>query len=214
MFWFVVPTTVLVAAAAVVATWNASGSAGLLSSAVKSVLFQGSLDTVDAGSDLYRQIEGFNLWVTIRARPLTGFGFGHPYIVAVPQPDISFFQYWQFIPHNSVLWVWIQMGFFGLVAFLFLFARSVQVGARAASRAASPTDAALIVVSVAYVAMFLVFAYVDIVWDVRPAVVLALAIAFCGDYERTIDPSLAREQVRGRAVIRRRVTGGVRPAPR
>ena len=45
-------------------------------------------------------------------------------------PDISFFEFWEYIPHNNVLWIWIKIGFFGFVAMLFMFGRGVQLGAR------------------------------------------------------------------------------------
>ena len=66
---------------------------------------------------------------------------------------------------------------------LFLFARAVQLGARSAmtvrhatstSRSSSP--------GVGYVVMFLVFAYVDIAWDLRSTVFLGVAFALCADF--------------------------------
>ena len=94
-----------------------------------------------------------------------------------PLPDISFFEFWEYIPHNSVLWIWIKMGFFGFVAMLFLFARAVQLGRSVGDRGAhARAGRRSCVTGVAYVVMFLVFAYVDIAWDARSTVFLGVRL--------------------------------------
>jgi O-antigen ligase len=96
-------------------------------------------------------------------------------------PDISFFEFWQFLPHNAFLWVWVKTGFFGFVSMLYLFGRTISRGARTALRVRSADDAAMVTACLAYAVMFLVFAYVDIAWGVRPAVFLAVCLAICAD---------------------------------
>ena len=96
-------------------------------------------------------------------------------------PDISFFEFWEYMPHNAVLWIWVKMGVFGFVAMLFLFARSIQLGARSAITVRTHEQVATVVTGVAYVAMFLVFGYVDIVWAARNTVFLGVAFALCAD---------------------------------
>ena len=183
-FMRIVPVAAVLGLMFIAATWNLQGGLGLPATAIKTVLFPDSLGSVDAASDLYRNLEAYNLWFTIRASPLTGMGFGQPFLVVRPMPDISFFEFWQYLPHNSVLWVWIKTGIFGFVSMLFLMARSVQLGARSARRVRSSDDAAVVTAALAYIAMFMVFAYVDIAWDIRPAVMLALCGALCADFER------------------------------
>ena len=39
--------------------------------------------------------------------------------------------------------------------------------------------------------MYLVFAYVDIAWDVRSTVFLALAFALCADFRHALDTDVA-----------------------
>ena len=80
----------------------------------------------DASSDLYREIENFDLVYTIRAEPLTGVGFGKPFYQPAPLPDISFFVFYRYIPHNSVLWIWLKMGFVGFVAMFFVIAAALR----------------------------------------------------------------------------------------
>jgi hypothetical protein len=204
IFWLVTPAGVVMSLAFVLATWNAGGAIGMPATAVKSVLFPDQLSEEDLISNIYRDLEAFNLWVTVRSDPIRGFGFGHKFIVAAPMPDISkFFPDWQYIPHNSTMWVWIKTGFFGFAAMLVWIARGVQLGARAAVRIVSADDAAMVVAALGYVAMFAVFNYVDIGWSIRPAVFLALCLALCCDFERvaeTRDP--APDDGVGRRVVR------------
>ena len=140
------------------------------------------LEQVDQSSDLYRQIEAFNLWFTIRTAPLTGVGFGNPFYQPYPLPPLSNFEFRFYIPHNSFLWVWLKLGIVGFVAMLFLTARTIQHGARHVVRIGRGNDAALMMGAVAYVVMYLVYSYVDIAWDARSMVFLAIAAAWCGDF--------------------------------
>lgn len=74
-------------------------------SMIDSVLFQRDV------SSSTRDIENFNLLVTLRARPLIGWGFGHPYIESVRAYDISkFFAQYRYLPHNSFLGLWAFCG--------------------------------------------------------------------------------------------------------
>ena len=186
-FWFVVPVAFVLGLGFVLATWNASGALGLPAQAVKTVLFPEELGEADRSSDIYRQIEAYDLHFTIRSNPIFGYGFGQKFLRPWTLPDISFFEFWEYIPHNSVLWIWIKTGYFGFVAMLFLFARGLQLGIRSALKVRTDEHAVYVVGGVTYVVMFLVFAYVDIAWDMRSAVFLALAFALATDFERAID---------------------------
>lgn len=205
LFWRFTPTALVLGALYVAATWNLQGPAGLPATAVKTVFFPGQLPASDQASDLYREVEAYNLWFTIRSSPLTGFGFGHRFLVIRRLPDISFFQFWQYLPHNSILWIWIKMGYLGFVAMLYMFGRVVLLGARSVIRIRSADDAVMVTAAIGYVVMFVVFAYVDIGWDVRPAILLALSFALCADFrsahesspapaDDTIEPARAAEQ--------------------
>jgi hypothetical protein len=186
-FWFVTPTIVILAVGFVLATWNATGALGLPAQATKTVLFPDQLGEAESGSDLYREIEAFNLQYTIQSNRLFGRGFGQEFFRPVPMPDISFFEFWNYIPHNNVLWIWIKMGFFGFVSMLYLFARAVQLGARSITLIDRRDHVAFAVVGLSYVVMFLVFSYVDIAYDPRSTVFLAVSFAVCADFVQAYD---------------------------
>ena len=88
---------------------------------------------------MYRTVENLDINATINAKPLTGLGFGQKFYRPFPLPDISFFLFYEYIPHNSILWIWIKTGVGGFVAMLFLFGphhpRRRANRARAAARA-------------------------------------------------------------------------------
>ena len=146
------------------------------------MLFPEELAEAERNSDIYREIEAFDLWYTIRNNPIQGVGFGQKFLQPSPLPDLSFFEFWAYIPHNSVLWIWLKLGFLGFASMLFLFARAVQLGARSAMSVRKADHVAMVVGGVGYVVMFLVFAYVDIAWGVRSTVYLGIGFAMCADF--------------------------------
>jgi O-antigen ligase len=77
-------------------------------------------------SNLYRVLELENLRYTIQRSPW-GIGFGHPYEMFRPLPDIGF-ALQEYIPHNEVLWVWVKTGTLGFILVMFFFSRLVAEG--------------------------------------------------------------------------------------
>lgn len=179
---FLVPIVVLGTGAYLAAFWNSTGALGFGAQAFKSVFASDQLGQADQSSNLYREIEAFDIWFTIRQSPLTGVGFGNPFYQPWPLPNLGNFEFRHYIPHNNFLWVWMKLGVAGFVAMLFLVARCVQYGARSVVRIGRGDHAALMIGAAAYVVMYVVFTYVDIAWDARSMVFLAVAAAWCGDF--------------------------------
>lgn len=186
-FWFFAPAAVILGSGFIAATWNAQGSLGLVAQAVKSVFAPEQLSQADQSSSLYREIEALNIGRTIRDNPLFGVGFGRTFTVYYPMPDISFYEFWAYRPHNSVLWIWLKMGIAGFGVTMFMIGRTIQHGARSALLVATRKDAVYVATGVAYVIMAMVFSYVDIGWDGRTLVLFAVAMALCADYVSAVD---------------------------
>jgi hypothetical protein len=176
------PVAIIVLVGYLGAFWNAQGSAGFPAQAVKTVIAPGSVSEEDRSSDLYRLIENYDINYTIRSSPILGLGFGQKFLRPVPLPDISFFEFYEYIPHNSLLWVWIKTGFGGFVALLYLFGRSLMLGSTAIRKMVNGRDAAFLTMAVMYVAMYAVFTFVDISWDARSTVFLGLCMSACVNY--------------------------------
>jgi hypothetical protein len=92
----------------------------------------GQVDQRDYLSDLYRINENLDLKYSYATSPLIGMGFGRPMLIVFPLADISQQDpLWQYITHNSLLWVAMRMGILGMATFWSLIAMIVIQGVRA-----------------------------------------------------------------------------------
>lgn len=116
----------------------------------------------DASSST-RDIENYNLYVTLRAKGrLFGSGFGHEYVESVAAYDISanFAQY-RFIAHNSVLWLWSIGGLVGMTALWVALVVTVYFASRSLHVARNPIEQTAAVTVNGVVLIYLVQAWGD-----------------------------------------------------
>lgn len=183
-FWKVIPITSIIFFGYVGAFWNSNSSAAFPAQAVKTVIAPDSLSAADQSSDEYRKIENYNLNFTIRADPIAGQGFGRPFLRPQALADISAFELNAYLPHNSLLWVWIKMGFLGFVTVLYLFAVSLMHGSNRVRRVAPGLDLLTVSNAVMFVVMYAMFIFVDVAWEARNVTLLALSMGLCTAYLR------------------------------
>jgi len=82
-------------------------------------------------SSITRDIENYNLIITLRENKIVGPGFGSEYIEAVKANDISAgFSLYKFIAHNSVLWLWSLGGLVGFTLLWMLYPIQAYFSAR------------------------------------------------------------------------------------
>lgn len=78
-------------------------------------------DARDEASNAYRDAENANIMATIKesfSTTLTGYGYGKPFLKVVPMAYIgNIYEWWDILPHNQVLWMWMRTGLIGLAAF-------------------------------------------------------------------------------------------------
>ena len=168
------PVFAVVAVGYLGAFWHSESAVGFPAQSIKSVIAPGSVSEKDQSSDIYRILENVDISATIHYRPITGVGFGQKFLRPAPLPDISNFPFYEYIPHNSILWVWLKVGVGGFIAMLYLLGSAVRSGTKASMRLHRPAEVMLAVGATIYVIMYAVFAYVDIAWDGRSMVALAL----------------------------------------
>ncbi len=90
-------------------------------------------DARDASSDAYRDAENANQMATIRLAPVQGYGYGKRMLHAVPIADISeSYEWWDLLPHNQILWVWMRVGTVGFVTFWVLMCAAIILCCHAA----------------------------------------------------------------------------------
>jgi len=95
-----------------------SNDPGLLGQPARAVLSQLAPQARDQSSNQYRVVEDVNLGVAIRQTMPFGSGFGHPIPQIVPNVDISNIDsFISYLPHNTVLYIWLRLGLPGIVAF-------------------------------------------------------------------------------------------------
>jgi O-antigen ligase len=70
--------------------------------------------------------EDSNILFNFKISPFVGIGFGIPMAVVFPMADISYIDpLWNFIPHNTLLWIGMRMGTLGFVVFWGLIAMAI-----------------------------------------------------------------------------------------
>lgn len=95
--------------------WNGNGGFSQPARAVRSMMVP---DLRDAASNLYRQQEDANLRLNIQRTMPLGAGFGVPIDYALPIVDLTATNpSLRFVPHNTILYVWMRMGVLGMLAF-------------------------------------------------------------------------------------------------
>lgn len=164
-FWIITPILVVTGLAYLAIFWNSTGTLGMFASAIKSVVAEDEANAADQASNLYRIIENANTNFTIQSTPLTGVGFGNKFYILIPTPDISFFIWWEYIVHNSIMWIWMKAGVGGFVSMIFMVGIAIMVGGRAFWRMPPGDMRAIALTAVTYILMHFVYAYVDMSWD-------------------------------------------------
>jgi hypothetical protein len=196
MFWLIVPISVVLISIYVAAFWNNTGPLGLPSRAIKSVIALESASSRDISSNVYRIIENINTGYTVQQAPLTGVGFGNTFLVIIPMDDISFFAWWNYFPHNSIIYLWVKTGIGGFLALIFLFGNTIITGTRVVLRVKDPDIKVLMVSALLYVTMHFIYAYVDIAWDTQSMLYLGTCIAVLNSAERVLSAPKKAPQMR------------------
>ena len=163
-----------------VAGWNSGSAAFAPVHTLRSVI-----DSKADPSTLWRDLENYNLFYTLRHHPLLGTGYGHGYVEIISLPDVSSaYSLYRFLPHNSILGLWAYGGLIGftalwamLVVGRFLAGRSYRCAVAADDRMAALTAVSVVVV-------YLVYCYGDLglgtwtsVFTVGPAFAIASRLA-------------------------------------
>lgn len=185
-FWLIVPIVCVCAVVYLAAFWNASGGLGAPARAIKSVIVKDAGNARDNASNVYRVIEDANIMFTIKTAPLTGIGFGKPFYIVYPMPDISFFIWWQYITHNSIMWMWMQAGVGGFISMLFLIGSTIINGLRVLWRMPSDNMSVAALTAVLYVVMHFIYAYVDMSWDIQSMAYIGVMIGLINCLEHLV----------------------------
>jgi hypothetical protein len=168
LFWAIAPTSLIAFLIYLAAFWNNTGGIGSMARAVRSVV--GQPTARDASSNIYRDLENINIMYTIKTAPLQGVGFGQKFHIFVPMADISTFEWWEYITHNSIMWIWMQIGVVGFFAMLLMLGLAMMLGGRLIMNMPRGFLRMTALTATLYVMSHFVFAYVDMSWDISSMV--------------------------------------------
>ncbi len=121
-----------------------------------------SLSSRDDASSQTRDIENYNLTLTLKRHPVLGSGFGHEYVEFVQgnRVDQIFAQY-RYIAHNSVLWLLSLAGWLWFSILWSLFPAAVLMARRVYDSSRTPIDRTTAFAAFAAVLCFVVQAWAD-----------------------------------------------------
>jgi hypothetical protein len=158
-FFLIAVPILLVGAIYLPVFWNNTGLLGQPARAVRSIT---NPDPRDAASNLWREMEKFNVRATIYAYPLSGIGFGTPFFQLIRVPDISHFPFWAHQPHHNVLWIWLKTGAVGFIVFWVVIGNGIARAAHLARVLHDPVLRSFAIFVLGGVFSALVFSYVDL----------------------------------------------------
>jgi len=150
-------------------------ASGLIAQPARAIHSLYAPDRRDAASNRYRVLERMNVRATIDSEPLLGVGFGRPFLFVTPLPDLSWWPFWHYEPHNSVFWIWLKTGILGFSLFWFLMASTLVRAAHLTRVSKAPEARLLAVFALVTIIGVLTFAYVDLAF-VSPRVTVVLGV--------------------------------------
>lgn len=115
----------------------------------------------DYYSNLYRDIENFNLAQTVKSNPVMGIGFGNKYDQPISMVSIRF-PLRDFIPHNEIIWILVKTGVIGFTAFWLFFNFFVAKGINVMSRLKDPYLKSVLIMVIIAVISQMVVSYYDL----------------------------------------------------
>jgi hypothetical protein len=201
-FLLVAPVILVIAACYLAAFWNHPNSLGEPARAFRTVFDSESVSDRDRASDDYRRAESLNLWWNIQANPVEGAGFGTAYAKPMPMWDLSsFWPFWDYIPHNTILWLWLKGGALTFLTFWCLVGFAIQRATAAFRLTHDKTLQAWTASVCAFFAMFTMFSYVDLgLTNARLMVVFGISLGLVSLFHR-----LAAEESKSNSNMNRSV---------
>lgn len=162
-------------------------------------------DQRDFNSNLYRVNEDADLKFTYQQNRLAGVGMGLPMSVIFPLADISQqHPFWQYIPHNTILWIAMRTGLLGMMAFWAMIGMALLEAISSMRRLTSPLVRASVVFAVASIVSELIVGYGDMqLENYRNMIFFGCVVGLIN----------AAERVRGSARVRKLAWAAVPHAP-
>jgi O-antigen ligase len=109
--------------------------------------------------------EDKDILATMRTSPVIGYGFGKPMLVPYSLANISaIYVFWNIMPHDSILWVWMRMGTIGYALFWLLISGAILQATGLARDLREPAAQGLALLVLLTVIQEIIFGYLDLQW--------------------------------------------------
>ena len=133
----------------------------------------------DLSSNTYRVNEDANLLFTMRTSPVIGYGFGKTFLTPYPLADISgSYGFWNLLPHNSILWIWMRIGSVGYLLFWLLIAGALAQAGQLLRRIHDPPAKGVALLILVLIVQDVIVSYLDLQWvNYRNAIVVGVLFA-------------------------------------
>lgn len=166
LLWELIKYSIPVVIAGIVysaAFWNSSSTLGRPVQMIKSGIVEPKkeISYQDYQSNLFRDIENYNLAQTVVHNPINGVGFGNKYEEPVEMVELSF-ELQDYIPHNQMYWVLVKMGIIGFLAFWFFFNAFVAKGVKLLKTISDPYLKVILIVSLVAIINQMVVSFYDL----------------------------------------------------
>jgi hypothetical protein len=138
-----------------------------------------TVSTQEDSSTLARNAENLGLIATANVNGfIFGSGWGRPYIYLTMKYDISGFELWQYVPHNSILGILAFTGLFGAVAFWTTIGTATFFNVRVAKLSTDAFSRSVAIIGAAQVVVCLNQFYGDMgIFFFKPMYFLAISYA-------------------------------------
>ena len=146
---------------------NKTGLLSVPARAAKTQFEPDSISERDRSSNDYREAENACIMGTIKISPLTtliGFGYGKRMLHVASIADITkLYEWWDILPHNQILWVWMRVGSLGFLAFWLMIGSILfEIGRVLRWKNAEPYDKAIAMFVLIILANLLMFGMLDL----------------------------------------------------
>ena len=137
--------------------WNSGSAVFAPVRTIRSVV-----DSKSDTSTLWRDLENYNLYFTLRSNPVLGTGFGHEYTEVIHLPDISSgYSLYRYAPHNSILGLFAYAGFIGFTGIWLIIPVGMFFAIRCYRFATLPRDRVSALAAVGILVAYVVHCYGD-----------------------------------------------------
>ncbi len=140
-------------------------STGLIGQPAHAISSNFTPDARDQSSNNYRINEDKDILATMRLSPIIGYGYGKKMAIDFPLYNISgAYVFWNLLPHDSILWVFMRTGLIGFFLLWVLIGTALVRAVEAVRRLDDAYLKGIAVFCILAIIQEIIFGYLDLQW--------------------------------------------------